>query len=300
MAYMKSAVNDNGAEEGYPEFIYKPINPNQGYDRKMFVDAFDDFSDLSSYLEKLVKDPRDLDTLADLGGLLYQRPDIFVKADDPLLARKEAKYYHSKSIRAMEKYVQNNFETLLGKCDDKGLEGYVISTPIYKTTEGRGQKDHNEFVDRLNSFRKITEIAREGNPEQVREYIAKKISKAPEWLQELIAGSMENQEYAKIMFGAFAERDQKKFFEMLRDKKGKTRRGFLENVVRDSLGEAYKQLGKETNLKDAKDIREKVIRPAYINLAGIAHQGEKAKEKVDRDSSRERRKKLRKELGMAA
>ena len=284
--------------ESYPEFIYKPIDLSKSYDRRTFVDAFDDFSDLGSYLEKLAEDPRNPDALSDLGGLLFKKPDFFTKVDDPLLARQNADVFYSQSVEAMAQYTKRNFDEFMKKYEDGDLEKYVMSVPLYNTTKEREQKGHNEFVDTLRSMKEIQKIAKDGDVGKMSGYVGEKIENAPRWLQELLASSMGNEKYTAEMFRAFAEHDQNKFFRMLKDEKGKTRRKFVEGVIRGSLEESYHQMGKEMNEKDKRDIWKKAIRPYYVTLAGLVHEKEKKKEKVEKDSKKEKRKAERRSLGM--
>jgi hypothetical protein len=173
-----------------------------------------------------------------------------------------------------------------------------MNVSLYSTTKGRGQKGHNEFVEALGSIKEMQKIAKDGNVGEMAGYVEGKIKNAPKWLKEILGESLENEKYAAEMFRAFAEHDQMKLFRMLKDEKGKTRRNFLEGVIKGSMEEAYHQMGEETNEKDKRDIWKKAIRPYYMALAGLVHGKEKKKERQDNDPRREKRKAERKKLGM--
>jgi len=293
---MAKTANDNG--ERMFDNYYQPIDPSLKYDREDFTRRFEDFSDLSGYLEDLVKDPNNPSAMTDLGGLLHGDSAFYYAKQNPsLVARTDVDRALSQSVDAVAKYVEKNFDSFLGKCTDQDLLSYVLSVPVYKT---KSDGEHNDFVDALNNIKTINEIAREGDPGKARDFVARRMENAPDWLKESLSLMQGNTSYVQGLFQEFAKYEQAKFEAMIRGEDGNIRKNFLEGVIKDSLESAYKQHREETHPKDKSDIWKANIRPYLMPLAEIVFPREKANSRKDEDSSRVERKNERRSLGMAA
>lgn len=276
------------------EKLYRPINTEEGYDRGDFVREADKFFKLEGYLERLIKDPRDPDALNDL-GLLLHTDSGFYHEHDPIVSRTESKMAYSHGIESMSQYVKRNLGDFLGLCDDSDIVKYVTSVPIYKIGNG----EHDDFVDSLNEIRLIQEIAKSGDPGKAGEYVQRKLENVPQWLKEAFGALHGNSSYVQALFQEFARDDQAKFTRMIQDEDGKVKRGFLEMVLKDSLGKAWKEHDK-AHEKDEEDVYEIDIRPLYIRLARLVYTKEKAAEREDEDPERIEGRQRRAELGMSA
>ena len=275
--------------------IYKPITHEQSYSRSTFVPALGKFSDLEKYIQALTKDSRDPSAISDLGGLLHNDSNFYEEMSNPAkVARVEADRAYSHSVESIGQYVKRNLDDFLGLADDNDIVGYVTRINLYKT----GNENHDEFVDTVNSMREIAEIVQSGDPAKSRNYVQKKIENVPDWLKESYAILQSDSTYVQALFQQFVVYDQREFERKLIDKDGNVKRNFLEGVVKDSLGEAYKQHDKETHEGDKSDIWKAGIRPYYTELARTVYPKEKAAEKSEEDPERENRKAERKAIGM--
>jgi len=284
------------------DMVYKPIDPSKSYDRGTFVNSFDDFSDLESYVRKLQEDPRDPDATSDLGALLLGNPQFFSKVDDPFITRKHAEDSYSESVEKIARYTEKNFNDFLDKCEDEEIFSYVQNVPLYKLEKNNGNEEHNKFIDSLNKVKEIQEITKEGDLSKMGRYVAEKMKDAPDWLQSAFAGAYTNERYISQLFEGFASNDQMRFMGIITEGEGekqKINRKFLENVVKDSLKSAHKQREKESDKKTQNDIWKRDIRPYHVTLAGIVYNSEKSKMKKDKNPEKERRKEKRKKLGMS-
>lgn len=286
------AEENNDLEE---ILLYKPRETLDGksFDKDIFVPEMSKLNDLKEYRERIAKDRTDISAIADAGGRLFGKPNLFTNMDNPDL---KATAYLNESIGegtdVIAKYVKENSDDFFDKLGDNNLINLIYSVPVYETSD----EDHNKFVRLLNKVKGIDEASKD--PSARIKYVQDRISKAPDWFQTAYYYFSDREDNNLGIFKLFAEHAQLQLQKEFFGEDGKINTNKLEKRVKDSLDKAWDEYNKEPNEGSKKDIWERDIRPIYLALAELAYPGTEEDYKYDKDPDREDRKADRREVGM--
>lgn len=251
----------------------KTVNPRDAYDRRRFVDAMKDLSDLGVISHNLNTpegnwDPKfrkDLEILLDDPNIPEDEQISYAgMAPDSVI--KDANKAHSQYDKQMQNYAITNFSTLLGKLSGETLLQLVASVlPVAET----GKKNLDRVVKAIQEKRKIAKISKEGGIEQ---YVAEKLANASEWRKQAYFGySIGNPDYIQRTFKAYAQSTEADLIKEIFEEDRKT---IKSEKLRRILKENYAQL----IAKDTED-SDKVAEAYLSAIAQGAYQAVKPEEK---------------------
>lgn len=274
---------------------YRPISPNENYDRKTFVKAQGSLNDLEGYVQALNKDAFNVGAREDLCGLLMGNPGMH-NGMPPEILRKAAGEAYSEGIENMGRYAERNLGNLLETLDAKGMQSVAHSVPLYLT----GKREHDEVVNLMNEIKSM-ESEDENTKAEALNRVIKHIMDAkdiPDWVKIII--SIDSKFQAEIFSKYYSGR--KKALANHLQKDGKPDVGKYRTLIEDSLKAAYDKLDEEKDDGAKSDIWKADIRPYCIVIAKAAHRAEK--KELDKNNKEKQEKKEREKerqaLGMAA
>jgi len=222
----------------------RTVNSGDVYDKKRFVDAMKDLSDLGGTLEKVSSENGhwNPDARKNLGTLLRDNQTFYsgLQPDSVINDSQEA---HKQYERDIQNYTITNFSTLLKKVDAETLLGLVTSIlPIDKTKD----KGLNKIIELINERRKIAKATKEGDTQS---YVMEKLANASEWRQRAFFGySVGDSNYIEKTFNEYAQSVEQDFRKEVFEADKKT---IKSGKLRSILEENYKQfIAKDTEVAD--------------------------------------------------
>ena len=272
---------------------FEPLKTDAEYSLKTIDNAFKDMGDLEKYVSTLQQDSANPDAIEKSGKFLRGDERYYFQANRS--PRGDLEMNLSDQEKGLAGFARTNQTKLKSELQKEDYLELVQKLPIYKT----GDKEHDDFADVLNDYKKLSEISQDENKKF--QYIAEQVNNAPEWVQESFArhGKREYQ----IDFDLEIQNSRRQITSKLSDSEGTPKYTFVKKVIEDSLNEAEKELNNE-NYSDSeiKDVYETNIRPYELAILETAYKRMKTKDqnKIDSPKKQERnkRRKQRKEKNM--
>ena len=279
------------------DMVISPIDPNQKYDRDIFVPTHNRDSKLEQKVAKLKEDHQNPGLIKDVSKILYNGYEkAYANYSNPgYVARFEADRFIDKATNAKALYVKNNLDDFMDLVDENQMLNLALSLPLYKTND----ESHNKLVDVINEMKVIEDAGKDFS--KMKQYVNSKLEGVPEWLQESISYYSGNQEYMSSMFNQFAGFAKNRFqkethlFEVENGKikSAKINRGKLETALKDSLDKIWRIHGHETIPGEQSDIVDDFISPLYLAIANTVYPNEDKAFKYDRDKKAAKRDEMR-------
>ncbi len=275
---------------------YKTINPEGDYNSQDIIQHYEDFQDINEYLQALQKDSENVNVWEKAGELLHGGNKLFYTQSktSPRLGLEKTL---SEESNKLAKYADKNSSTIFGKLEPESYAELIQKVPLYKT----GNKEHDDFVELMNNYRKVTEAGQDIN--KMTEYVQKKVmdSDCSDGIKMELLANIYNERYIQVQFQGYMNLAKAELDEKTYDANKNVKTGFLEKIFKNSLDEAEAELRKEDYSESEKnDILEANIRPYKFALLEEAYKKEKGDEdKPQGKEDRDKRRKDRREKGMA-
>ena len=279
-------------------FNYIGITPDAKFDRDDFINHFYWLGKVRGYEKKIneTKGNPAPGVRKDLAEILFGSKDIGLMLPEPFVrdAAKEARKTYEER---MAFYVQNNYDDFIGAIDkskqaDDMFVSLAFSVPLYKQLDDDGKvKDniHNKTIKRIRDYQEVEaaqKAAQEGDGSKMRKVVEKSLddSNLPGRLKKLLKNYLFDQTILGLVFQAEVGARANIAKATLTIDGKKVDRSKIKGMLEDSLDEAWRLHGIETNPSKRGDIYEDDIIPIYMAIADIANNGmleEYQKELID-------------------
>ena len=163
-------------ETDRPIEAYKPINPNESYNRDNLREAMKGVSKLEGLLAGLKENANNPTVMKGLGKTLLDDPTFYANVRNPALnATENAEQARDGGIQAVSEYVGKNLNSVLQELDDNDYLTLVHSLPLVETGDERSDK----AVKALKKAREANEAKQD--PIKAQEYLKRKLENMPGW-----------------------------------------------------------------------------------------------------------------------
>ena len=261
-------------------YLERILDPNEKYDRKVFIKKFDALKDATQYLENFQKDPTNPSNLTDVGAFLSGDFKKYLHSP-PQKARFDLERAFEDMSTGLAGFVRGKLDTFLGKMDDKSLESYVASGPIFRTGgDKRGaDEEHNYVFDIRQQRASMEKVMDDKDIGEMQKFLDAKIKSMdlPEGAKTILLVDMSTEPEA---INRFYQREYFKVAKKLKlavsTKEGKVDVAKIRGMIRRSISEIEYELGEETDDGDKSDLVKASLKPMMYELAKYVHKIEKA------------------------
>tara|TARA_Y100000034_G_scaffold127241_1_gene179746 strand:+ start:50 stop:829 length:780 start_codon:yes stop_codon:yes gene_type:complete len=212
--------------------VMRTVNRNDAFNKKDFVNAMKDLSDLEHIAQNIGTPEGQFDpSLRQDSGVLLKNDPTFYTELTPDVVISDVQDEHKGYQKGIQNYTITHFNNLLGKVKGKSLLQFVTSLPIVKT----GKRNIDKVIDAINEKKRMAKIAKEGG---VQEYVMEKLSKASKSRRDnffnYLVGS---QGYVEKTFQAYAQEAEINFNKAVLNSEGNVKADVLRSVMKKSYNE---------------------------------------------------------------
>lgn len=289
-------------EDKFKDEVGRDISISLGdYDRKNFVSAMDDLTDLQEYFSALQQNQGDVGAMNDIAGLLApENPNILLRMAVKDIAR-AADVTLSKANLAMAKYAEkNDFYKELNAEQLLAILLQLANPKLGLVFKHRENEAHNKLVDIV----KRQAAIQIQDQEAISRGIGEMMKKAPAWHADMFARYNHDQSYMAALADSYAGAVGMVFTETFYDINGKQKIAKEDLITkfyednREIVTDEIDEVEKSGNKKVAFKLWDKNLKPAHLYEAKTLYGKEKPEQKKEDNEDFEKEKAERKSLGL--